>query len=411
MKLSPVFTSIALALTCSSTSVLAKDFIPIETFPEWFKTAMSRSIDVTKESDFSLASVAAKGKVKGEISLVDESEGTWYYHIDIGTPTPVECYVFNEYDGPANSLHAIVDLSLNGAAELNGKTRSAQFNYAIDTGVIGNTPYLQLDTLYHLGEGEEKVAGMIKAYSAQTNDTLEICVHNELGYRDIFFDVFSSFVNSFNSEPADAPFFESVYEMRINDIPMGFAVEKYTKDADGDVMIESETALLVPVDANTVSRTDSADISWSRPDGSLINGSTYTIDNGVLSSEFEISVADDKWHVEGQIQGKAVSADLAYDGWLLSDFGSYLETADLIKSDAESAQFKMWTPDADPVSAISITLSKVTGNEDANMKIDMGPMVLDFYAEDNGIFKHGVMAQGPINIFMKSIYTQGVPSL
>ena len=83
MKLSPVFTSIALALTCSSTSVLAKDFIPIETFPEWFKTAMSRSIDVTKESDFSLASVAAKGKVKGEISLVDESEGTWYYHIDI----------------------------------------------------------------------------------------------------------------------------------------------------------------------------------------------------------------------------------------------------------------------------------------------------------------------------------------
>ena len=145
---------------------------------------MSRSIDVTKESDFSLASVAAKGKVKGEISLVDESEGTWYYHIDIGTPTPVECYVFNEYDGPANSLHAIVDLSLNGAAELNGKTRSAQFNYAIDTGVIGNTPYLQLDTLYHLGEGEEKVAGMIKAYSAQTNDTLEICVHNELGYRD-----------------------------------------------------------------------------------------------------------------------------------------------------------------------------------------------------------------------------------
>ena len=51
MKLSPVFTSIALALTCSSTSVLAKDFILIETFPEWFKTAMSRSIDVTKESD------------------------------------------------------------------------------------------------------------------------------------------------------------------------------------------------------------------------------------------------------------------------------------------------------------------------------------------------------------------------
>lgn len=31
-----------------------------------------------------------------------------------------------------------------------------------------------------------------------------------------------------------------------------------------------------------------------------------------------------------------VFVDLVYDGWLLLDFGSYLEIVDLIKSDVES---------------------------------------------------------------------------
>lgn len=51
----------------------------------------------------------------------------------------------------------------------------------------------------------------------------------------------------------------------------------------------------------------------------------------------------------------------------------------------------MWILDVDLVLVILIILSKVMGNEDVNMKIDMGLMVLDFYVEDNGIFKYGVM--------------------
>lgn len=120
-----------------------------------------------------------------------------------------------------------------------------------------------------------------------------------MGYCDIFFDVFLFFVNIFNSEFVDVFFFEFVYEMCINDIFMGFVVEKYIKDVDGDVMIESEIVLLVLVDVNIVLCIDLVDILWSCFDGLFINGSMYIIDNGVLFLEFEILVVDDKWYVEG----------------------------------------------------------------------------------------------------------------
>lgn len=408
MKLSTFIPLAALAL---SNSVNAKDLIPLDSFPDWFKTSMARETKVTTSSNLTLAPFNVNTDVAGELQLVDTADGTWYYNIDIGTNAPVECYVFNEYDGPANSLYAVVNLSLDGAAELNGGPLTGQYNFAIDTGVIESTPYLLLDTLYHVGEGENKASGVIKALAAETANSLQVCIHSDIGYRDAFFDTFASFVNAFAEVSENQAFFSSIYEMRINDIPMGYASERYTKDADGDVMIESDTAFLVPVDASNVSRTDSVDISWSHPDGALINGSTYTIENGVMTSEFAIKVVDDKWHVEGAIQGKPVVADLAYDGWLQSDFGSYLETANLQQSEAQSAQFYMWSPDVDPVSAVNITLSEVSGKEDTNMALDMGPVKLDFYAEKNGIFKHGVMAQGPVNIHMQSIYRQGVPSL
>lgn len=121
MKFLFVFIFIVLVLICSFMFVFVKDFIFIEIFLEWFKIVMLRSIDVIKESDFFFVFVVVKGKVKGEILLVDESEGIWYYYIDIGMFMFVECYVFNEYDGLVNLLYVIVDLSLNGVVELNGK--------------------------------------------------------------------------------------------------------------------------------------------------------------------------------------------------------------------------------------------------------------------------------------------------
>lgn len=92
-------------------------------------------------------------------------------------------------------------------------------------------------------------------------------------------------------------FFDVIYRVSINNIPMGFIQESYAKDADGDVAIENYSSLMIPVDQSSVSRTDSLSISYSSPEGSLINAYEYTIENGVMASEFNLGYQDGQWHI------------------------------------------------------------------------------------------------------------------
>ncbi|WP_289029237.1 hypothetical protein [uncultured Paraglaciecola sp.] len=403
--------AIAAILIVTSVNSHAKVLVQLEQFPKWFKDATARETTVKKTSKLKVEEFNVDGTVKGKFKLVEEGEGTWYYTVDIGTDSPVECYIFTEYDGPANSLYALIEHSLTGVEALNNKKLTGKFNYAIDSGVINSTPYLQLDTLYNLGEGNKKVAGVLKGFSAETAQSLQVCLHNEMGYNQAFFDVFESFVTAMVENEPNSAFFEPIYQLTLSGVPIGFGREVYTTDADGDVSIEKYSAFIVPVDANTVSRTDSVTTEWSRPDGSVINGNAYTVENQVMTSQYSLQSLDGKWQVEGELQGKPIKTELAYTGWLLSGFGSHLETLNLQAAEVNSAEFNMWMPDADPTSAIQIKLSKVNDNPNANLKINMGPIVMDFMANKKGVFEKGTINQGPLTMGIKLIYVQGEPTL
>ncbi|MEP0356006.1 MAG: hypothetical protein ABJH06_01855 [Paraglaciecola sp.] len=403
--------AIVAILIAASVNSHAKVLVQLEQFPKWFKDATARETTVKKTSKLKVEQFNVEGTVKGRFKLIEEGEGTWYYNVDMGTGAPVECYIFTDYDGPANSLYAIIESSLTGVEALNNKKLSGQFNYTINSGAIDNIPYLQLDTLYNLGEGNKKVAGILKGFSAETAQSLQVCLHNEMGYNQAFFDVFESFVATMAENEPESAFFEPIYQLTLGDIPIGFGHEVYSTDADGDVSIQKRSAFLVPVDATTVSRSDSVTTEWSNPDGSVINGNVYTVENQVMTSQYALQYKEDKWHVEGELQGKPIKADLAYTGWLLSGFGSYLETGNLQASKEDSAEFSMWLPDADPIAALPMKLSKITNNPNANLKIDMGPIVMDFMANKKGVFEKGTINQGPLTLGIKLIYVQGEPTL
>ncbi len=388
----------------------AVDLIDLGDFPAWFTDAMAREVTVANTSDFELTALSAKGKVPGALSLEEQEEGYWYYNINIGTGSPVECYVFTEFDGPANSLNAIIKHNLQGAEALNGKSLSGQFNYAIDSGLTGATPYLQLDTLYMLGEGADKVSGVIKAMSAQTEQSLQICTHNEIGYRATFRSVFDAFVQAFAQPHDAATFFSPVYRVSINGMHVGFSREVFSVDSDGDVGIENYSAYIFPVDASSVATSDNVSTSWSRADGSLINANQYAIENSTLASRYAISYNEDAWYVEGELQGKAISGKLDYNSWLLSGLGSYLETEILKQSEKTSATFHMWAPDADPLSALEVNLSKID-SPNANFKLDMGALVMEFQAKEHGIFEQGTLSRGALKMQMELIYLHGKPVL
>lgn len=393
-----------------SPAASAVDLINLGDFPDWFKEAMVREISVANTTEFELTSLNAKGDIPGALSLEEQEEGYWYYNINIGTGSPVECYVFTEFDGPANSLNSVMKHNIQGAEALNNKKLSGQFNYAIDSGISGATPYLSLDTLYTLGEGAEKVSGVIKAMSAETSQSLQICTHNEIGYRETFASVFEAFVQAFAKPHDEATFFSPVYRVSINGMPVGFSREVFDVDSDGDVAVKNYGAYIFPVDASSVATSDTVSTSWSRANGSLINGHEYSIENSKLASQFAISHTDDAWHVEGELQGKPVTGELEYNGWLLSGFGSYLETEILKQAEETSAQFHMWTSEADPLSALPVTLSKIESPK-ANFKMDMGALVMEFQAREHGIFEHGTLSRGALKMEMELIYLHGKPVL
>ncbi|MDC8829665.1 hypothetical protein [Alteromonas gilva] len=408
LRYSVLFCALPLVFSAPSTAHL---LVNLNEFPEWFQQAMERETEIESTSQLTIEALNVDARIKGNATQQESTEGTWYYTIDIGLASLVECYAFTEFDGPANSLHAIVQHSLQGAAALNQKALTSQFNLAVDAGVTGATPYLQLDTLYNLGEGSDTVSGVIKGLSAQTEQSLQICIHNETGYQATFLAVFESFVEAFAQHNTNPQFFDAVYQLSLNDMPLGFSRERFTVDQDGDIEVNVHSAMLVPVDEVSVSRTDSVGTEWSRADGTLINGTEYSVDNGTLSSNFAIQPGEESWMVSGEMQGKAIEAPLNYNGPLISGYGSYTETAGLLASEEQSAAFRMWVPDADPTAALEVMVSKIEDNPAANLRLDMGPLTMTLKAEDNGMFDVGTLEQAGMKLLMKRIYSKGEPVL
>ncbi len=389
----------------------AVDLVDLNDFPGWFKDAMNREINIDDKSTLKIKPFNVNSEILGEAKLIEEGEGTWYYQIEVGIDTPVECYVFSEYDGAANSLHSIVELSLSGVETLNKLSLSSKLNFAVNNGIVGDTPYLLFDTLYTLGEGNKKVSGVIKGLAAETNQSLQVCIHNSVGYRNTFFTIFESFIQAFLANEDNPEFFKTVYQISYNEMPVGYATEEYTMDDEGDINMINHNVVLIPVDSNSIARSDSIKNSWTRSDGSLINAHEYTINNGSLASQYSITNKDEKWVVDGELQGKAIQATLEYDKWLLSSFGSYLETINLSKSEKKSDEFYMWISDADPTSVLKIVISKISDDPNANYQFEMGPLVMKMSVDDKGIVRKGTWKEVSSLMEMKLIYVKGEPTI
>lgn len=109
----------ASVLFCSAAQ--AHDLVTLGDFPKWFQDAMKREVKLDDTTRLQIEQFKVDGKVLGKARLADEGDSYWYYVIDIGTDSPIECYVFTDFDGPANSLHSIVTHSLANAEKINKK--------------------------------------------------------------------------------------------------------------------------------------------------------------------------------------------------------------------------------------------------------------------------------------------------
>lgn len=408
MRISPTFGLLAASLVFGL-NTHASNLQNVKDYPEWFQKAMLAEAELKKTTNIEIEALGMKGKVLGDFTLQDQDPTYWYYTVNIGSTTPIECYAFTSYDGPANSLHNIMAMSIENTAQASKMKLDSTVNFAVNSGVVDDTPFISADTLFTISDDKEVLSGVVKGRAAETSQSLQVCVHNEIGYKGTFNLVFSSFVEAFTKSEPDIEFFEVVYQMSVNGINAGFVEETYTTDADGDVQIKNSSVMLMPIDLSSFMRVDSMSESWSNSDGSLINANEYNVQNGVLASQFAIENKDGGWQVSGQMQGKEVNETLEHDGWLLSGYGSYSELMVLRSSEKTSDDYFMWSSSVDPGSAIQVKLSQIPNNPNVNFEVDMGPIVMQFLADEKGVFQKGMLNQGPLKLGMKLIHSRGAP--
>lgn len=404
----PLITSFALSLSFGGTAQAA-EIMSMKAFPKWFKTSMKREQKVESSSALKLDALKIDAQVLSNSLTLEQGDGFWYVNLNIGTEAPMECYTFSVFDGPANSLHVLMNNAIQGMPDAYDKPLVGKFNFAQDVGVTGNIPYLSVDALYHLGKGKKQLYGLVKGLSAKTGEYLHACVHNELGYRKTFLSVFESYVAAFSSAQSDNAFFRSVHRVTFKGMPVGYVSESYTSDEDGDVATVNNSAVIFPVDESNLTRHDAVAQEWSSPDGELINASTYSVQNSTLASDYSLQKHQEKWQIKGQRKEETLDSHLEYTGELVSDYGTYLAVIDLLSSDKTMTTLPKWDPEEDPLVMSQTELSKISDNSDANLNFDMGSVKMQFLSDKAGIFEKGTVVQSEMELDMELIYSKGTP--
>ena len=409
-KCNKVFLSALLCLTVTNMAT-AKDFIGHQQLPAWFNKAVKREASLGEKSDVELAAFPLEGTIPGRWSEVQKIDEYWYYNIDIGTTTPIECWAFKDYDGPANSLVNMMKYAINNIAQQQGKALSSQYTYSLDMTTLEDTLVMDYQVLYNLGEDGDTLSGLIKGMSAESANGLQVCMHNEVGYRKTLKKIFTSFVTAADQSDSPQPFFHSINSVVMNGELVGLASEKFIKDTEGDVEMRETLSMILPVDANNVAATDTVTLSWSTADGALINAYQYTIENSEMAATFSLSAAEGQWSVEGEIQGKSVNADLEYEGEIVSSFGTYLMGQSLsTTADVNEATFKIWTADTDPTSTTTMVMKK-RGEENGfqQFQLDMEGLAIEYSMDDRFIMQSAVMQLGPVTMKMAPLFVSGAP--
>lgn len=405
-------TSVACLLTAllSTAPATAKDYITSEQLPDWFSKSLVKEAKDLPRTRLSLPAFPINATGLGTWSEAQSEDNYWYFTVDIGSESPVECWAFQEYDGLANSLVNMMKYAVNNVSANLNKTLESQYNFSLDVSNLGNVPVFSYDILYNLGETDERVSGLMKGMSAESANGLQVCLHNEIGYRETFKDVFTSFVNAVDRSANVKPFFFAINGMKMQGERVGIVSEKFSIDADGDVEIVEATSLILPVDANTVSSTDSLARSWSRIDGTLINTYEYTVENGEVLSSMGLSRTEGTWVIEGEVQGKKVNSELSYDDVFTSNFGAYLETQKLANSDQDSLSYNTWSLEGDPTQPTpTVMYKKSQKNGLLELVAEIESFKIEYTVDEDFIMQRAKVEMGPIDYSVMPMYVSGKP--
>ena len=379
-------------------------------WPAWLQQAMAEESLRIRTRSVNVDDGRYKFKLAGKPEKPEAIDGGWYLASDIKAESPLECYVFDDDMNLATLVVTLADLNIDATSNANGPVDNKSI-YFLDAGAIDGVPYIALEWIYTVGEAPNALVGFTKVRAAINNGLPQACSHNVLGYRETFARAFEKFVRSARHTRNSAqPYYVEVLQQNLGDQAVGVAWMTYTLDDDGDTEVRTMDSVLIPVDNSTISFTDSSTLSFSTPDGRLINEYTVLVENGELVTDLELGRGDDgNWSVSGTFQGKLIAQTIDGEFEPLSDLGQMRTAKELFAGDQATSTIDIWAPQIDPTQFLQASLSRDDGEIELRGKIVLGPMSMTAQFDMFGSILSSSMQMGAAEFRIDRVWVHGTP--
>lgn len=277
-----------------------------EAEPEWLQKARAREAAAAPLQDVRSTDGELRARVPARLlEKIKPDDDAYSVMLDIGAEAPISCELIKDGFDAAALLDRTRALTLEEVGEAQGKVEMHSIE-RIDAGVIGDSPFLAADWIYLVNDGKQKSLGALKQIAALKAGHGIYCAHADIGYAKTFRDVASAFIESVEIERADEPAeFIEIHLLRLGDSRVGFSQVRMYRDSEGDSNFSTTTSFIMPDGDGSIGTEDSNEVQWVRPDGSLINATYASADNGELSEALKLDQQEDgRWKVSGKVQGK-----------------------------------------------------------------------------------------------------------
>ena len=397
-----------LACIALAAPALADFNAPTDSWPDWVKDAMaqegkrlkSRRIDVEDE-DFTT-------RLPGKAQPPKPIEDGWYFITDIGSDSPMECYLYETAMDLAFLTDVLAETNIEFIGEQFGEIGNRNVTH-VGSGQVDGYPFLALEWMYTVGEpGKTRVANT-KVRAAAKHDIALACTHNALGFRETFANAFAMFVESTEyKHDVTEPFYEEIATLDMNQIGAGAMWMSYTLDEDGDTRAYSNESVIIPVSASEIMSSDSVSITYTTPDHEIINAVMVDVEKGEVVNNLTLNRDDNgDWVSAGLLQGKEVSTIIGGTTEPYSELAMLALTREYLAGNEERTAFPMWIPSADPTQFLPVVLRRDAAAEKLTAVVEMGPMEINGRFEEDGNMVHGTMSAGPINMSIDRVWHRG----
>jgi hypothetical protein len=382
--------------------------------PDWLQSMRAREAkpaavqDVRSPDGWFRASAPAN-----LVGKVEADDGSYSMAFELAPNIAVSCEVIRDGFDIASLLSNTTDASFKLLADAQGKIALRAVE-RIDAGHFSGSPFIAVDWLYRVDTPEGAKVGSLKQVAALKDGHGVYCSQSDVGYSKSFETLVRLFVESLQVKDPPAPgLYDDISVVSLGGAKVGIATSTVARDADGDLRVQTATAMLVPVTSDTLRAEDTVNVQFVRPDGTLLNALHVTVSNGETATDLQLRPLEGGgWQVTGQFKGKALEGRLE---------GEHVPTTFLQQATARKALLArpdpaggenvewQWIP-TDPIRLTEARLKVVgpAGEGLYNAHESAGPLQADTVLESaTGFTRRADMRLGPLVVTAERIFARG----